>query len=385
MSSAVDGGTGLPTFPCMALPSDAPLRDVFARWLDQHEQPHYAPTTKARYLRLYERFEAFVDAIVSDDLPEHLVLAEPAMVRAFLESLALSCRDQVPLTGAQFNAAKKALRAFYAMLIECGEITSNPTTRIPARRLADTERPILTSDQLWTIMTTGPEAAEPERIRNNAILATFVQTGMRVAECTRLGISQVSFPSSRVTSVLTKGGGMESFTINDVYRASLSAYWPVREAWCVADDPDSHHALFLARRSGKRLSTRQIQKLVARRGEMIGIEGLSPHDLRAGAARLLLNANVKLEDIQRFLRHKRLETTWLYLRSIVGKDEAASQALEAVFAPHSLATDRSPKVGESLLTGAGPQGNPHSLSSVFHHDTSPLWERVLLRPHRNVP
>lgn len=70
-------------------------------------------------------------------------------------------------------------------------------------------------------------------------------------------------------------------------------------------------AIFL-NRWGQRMSRNSVAELVRRRGEEIGIFGLTPHHLRHTFATHMMNGGANMRVIQELLRHEWIETTQRY-------------------------------------------------------------------------
>ena len=78
-------------------------------------------------------------------------------------------------------------------------------------------------------------------------------------------------------------------------------------------------------------TTRYIQRLVKVAARRAGIDRhVTPHRLRASVATILLDAGMPLDQVQKFLRHKRITTTQIYAEtSLHGMSENYVRALGA--------------------------------------------------------
>ena len=73
--------------------------------------------------------------------------------------------------------------------------------------------------------------------------------------------------------------------------------------------------VFESNRSDK-YTTRYVQRLVKDAAQRAGIDkNVTPHRLRASVATILLDAGMPLDQVQKFLRHKRITTTQIYAES----------------------------------------------------------------------
>nr|WP_232337961.1 tyrosine-type recombinase/integrase [Deinococcus arboris] len=79
-----------------------------------------------------------------------------------------------------------------------------------------------------------------------------------------------------------------------------------------------------------RYTPRMVQRLVKGAAQAAGIEKqVTPHRLRASVATILLDAGMPLDQVQRFLRHKRIATTQIYAEtSLRGMGESYLKALK---------------------------------------------------------
>ncbi len=75
--------------------------------------------------------------------------------------------------------------------------------------------------------------------------------------------------------------------------------------------------VFESNRSDK-YTTRYVQRLVKDAAQRAGIDkNVTPHRLRASVATILLDAGMPLDQVQKFLRHKRITTTQIYAETSV--------------------------------------------------------------------
>jgi integrase/recombinase XerD len=76
-------------------------------------------------------------------------------------------------------------------------------------------------------------------------------------------------------------------------------------------------------------TTRYVQRLIKDAAQRAGIDkNVTPHRLRASVATILLDAGMPLDQVQKFLRHKRITTTQIYAEtSLHGMGENYVRAL----------------------------------------------------------
>lgn len=141
-------------------------------------------------------------------------------------------------------------------------------------------------------------------IKTKAVITLLYSSGIRLAECANLKITDVD--SNRMVLRINQGkGGRDRFAVLSVralvllreyYRAVRPKHWLFE---------NNRHTLPLARR--------RIQQLVQEAGKQAGIKKrVSPHILRHSFATHMLEAKKPLQAIQAFLGHTTIRTTVRY-------------------------------------------------------------------------
>ncbi|MBR2093848.1 MAG: tyrosine-type recombinase/integrase [Candidatus Methanomethylophilaceae archaeon] len=157
-----------------------------------------------------------------------------------------------------------------------------------------------------------------EGLRDLALINLLLRTGMRTVEASRANVGDIT--SKRGKSViLVQGKGRSSkdefIPLSGKARSALDDYLVTRPA-ATASEP-----LFICEgfgSRGRRLSERRIQEIAKEALRSVGIDGheYSAHSLRHTCAVLLLNAGVDPYDVQKYMRHRSIDTTEIYLESI---------------------------------------------------------------------
>ncbi|WP_422674082.1 tyrosine recombinase XerC [Bailinhaonella thermotolerans] len=151
--------------------------------------------------------------------------------------------------------------------------------------------------------------AEPEDLRDLAILELLYATGIRVSELCGLDVDDFDH-DRRTVRVLGKG---RKERVVPVGAPALRAVgdWCLRARPALANE-HSGAALFLGSR-GKRINATVVRRIVhARLSQVEGLPDLSPHGLRHTAATHLLEGGADLRSVQELLGHASLATTQLY-------------------------------------------------------------------------
>jgi site-specific recombinase XerC len=144
--------------------------------------------------------------------------------------------------------------------------------------------------------------------RNVALINLMARAGLRVAEVTGLnrGDVELNDRSGRVLVRQGKGSKERRVPLSLEARRALAAYLETRPPW-------AGEALFVTR-TGERLATRDVQRLVTAAAQRAGLERrVTPHLLRHTFATRFLRSGGDLATLQAILGHTSLATTARYL------------------------------------------------------------------------
>lgn len=157
--------------------------------------------------------------------------------------------------------------------------------------------------------------------RYGLMLKTLFYTGARVSEFVHLSVANLhlALDPPQIRIVHAKGGS--------------DGYVPILPG--LAQELRTHLAgrksgfLFESNRHDK-YTPRMVQRLVRDAARRAWIDkAVTPHRLRASVATLLLDAGMPLDQVQKFLRHKRIATTRIYAQtSLRGVSESHLKAFE---------------------------------------------------------
>lgn len=163
--------------------------------------------------------------------------------------------------------------------------------------------------------------------RDNLIIRIALGTSLRVAEIAALDVGQVYRDGKVIsrTQVLVKGGRTEDVMLPTKLQRAIGDFiaWKLEHR-----EPISPGApLFLSKRK-VRLSVRRIQSMFQELQDRAGFaRSVNFHMLRHTAGTNYLELNNDLLGAQRFMRHRRVETTMIYMHP---SDERMRQQLESL-------------------------------------------------------
>lgn len=141
------------------------------------------------------------------------------------------------------------------------------------------------------------------------MLTLFLNCGMRLAEL--VGIDLGDFRDDTVR-IVGKGHKERLVYLNQACLEALQHYKRERAALPNLVD---RQALFVSKKTGKRLTARRVEQIVARCLQSAGLSGMgfSPHKLRHTAATLMYQyGNADMLTLKEILGHANVSTTQIY-------------------------------------------------------------------------
>ena len=239
-----------------------------------------------------------------EDHPLSVDRITPPLLLQFAASPACTHQaDGTPRKPGSIDKIKMSVRAFFGFLNDAGLIPTNPARILKYRRGRERVPETLTADECRRLLQTASQ-------RDAMILDLFLHTGIRLEALVGLDVDDVRLPEGRVVVRHQKGGNEVTKAIPVALLPRLKDYLRRR----IELDTDSH-ALFLSSRK-LRLSGRQVQQMVEKRGHEAGIsKRVTPHMLRRTFATRLYERSKDLLLVQRALDHRFVGTTQRYART----------------------------------------------------------------------
>lgn len=144
--------------------------------------------------------------------------------------------------------------------------------------------------------------------RDFCILTLFLNCGMRLAELVTIDLGDFKDDTIRIVG---KGNKERLVYLNNSCKTALSHYLPKRAALPKLIDKQ---ALFVSKRTGKRLTARRVEQIVEKCLQSAGLDGkgYSPHKLRHTAATLMYQGGVDMLALKEILGHENVSTTQIY-------------------------------------------------------------------------
>lgn len=259
--------------------------------------------TQDAYRRDVERFLGYLE----DEKIKSFEKVDKAVISDYVMRLRSGDFGKQPLSNASYARNLSSLRSFFRYLNKYEGVENNPVRQfkgsVPRRKLPD----FLTFDQMETLLKSF-DLSKPADIRDRCIIEVMYACGLRVSECASLQVSKIHL-SERYLSVIGKESKERMVPFYGRCAKLIELYLKEARPKFKQEATD---ILFLNQK-GKPLSTRSIQDICAKRGELAGLSvHVHPHMIRHSFATHLLDNGADLRVVQELLGHENLSTTQIY-------------------------------------------------------------------------
>lgn len=306
---------------------------------------NYVHDLKLFFNFLHEFIEGFEQSPKNYSINE-LQLVTPRNIDMFLEHVSSYnvTIDNKSIERSNQNAGKKrkitTIRAFYRFLYKRQIIDRDVTALVDVPKIKDKVIITLETEEIQrlfqTILTgnnlTGNGKAwnAKTKLRDLAIFALLLGTGIRISECVGLNIEDIDFDTGMFK--ITRKGGNEAILYFSHEVASYLLDYLVQRKDCTPNE-GNEKALFLSSQNN-RISARAIQHFVANYKKAAGIvKKISPHKFRSTYGTRLYQSTQDIYLVADILGHKDVNTTTKHYAKM--SDELRKKAADKV----SLTTD----------------------------------------------
>ncbi len=287
-------------------PIRADLADFLVHIADERQ---LSPRTVAAYSRDLEEAVSFFNGYYGAG-----EWSWSAVDRLAIRSFMGDCMGRRGLSRRSVGRKLSSLRSFFRFLHIEERIEANAARTVRAPKRERTLPAYLSRDQIERLF----EAAEGRAldggfhaVRNHAILELLYSSGLRLSELQGINTSDLDLVAERVR-VLGKGRKERIVPLGRPAIRALRRYEARRDELVSSIPGSDRRALFLGQR-GKRLSPRQVQKIVGEYLARISEDaGLSTHSLRHSFATHLVDGGADLVAVKELLGHASLSTTRIY-------------------------------------------------------------------------
>ncbi len=202
------------------------------------------------------------------------------------------------------------IRSLFRFLELDGRLAHNPALLLELPRIPDHLPQVLAIEEIDAMIAAIDPTAR-EAVRDRALLEVMYGCGLRVSELIGLQIDRLHLAEEYM---LVEGKGRKQRLVPLAPpTAQAIADWLADRAEGKIK-PGEGNYLFLAPRTGSRITRMRVFKIVKTLAERAGIQReVSPHTLRHSFASHLLEGGANLRAIQEMLGHEDISTTQIYL------------------------------------------------------------------------
>ena len=214
-----------------------------------------------------------------------------------------------------------SIRSYFKYLtIKTNQLQHNPAEHIEMPAMKKRLPKFLTLEQSIELLNnTQSDFSE----RDYCIILLFLNCGMRLSELAGINLKDIN---NDALKIIGKGNKERFIYLNDACLIALNEYIAVRNTIV---SPASEPALFISKRTKKRMSARRIEQIVEECLKRAGLSemGFSAHKLRHTAATLLYRSgNADMLALKEILGHEHVSTTEIYTHI---SDEAIKKAAKS--------------------------------------------------------
>lgn len=193
---------------------------------------------------------------------------------------------------------RRILSSFFSWLEEEDYILKSPVRRIHKVKTASNIKETYSDESLELMRDSCSEK------RDLAMIDMLASTGMRVGEMVLLNREDIDF-NERECIVFGKGDKERVVYFDARTKIHLQEYLQSRE--------DDNPALFVSLKSPyNRISIGGIEVRLRELGKNLGLHKVHPHKFRRTLATMAIDKGMPIEQLQRLLGHKKIDTTLQY-------------------------------------------------------------------------
>ncbi|MDP2323954.1 MAG: tyrosine-type recombinase/integrase [Gammaproteobacteria bacterium] len=271
------------------------LTAAAAEFLQSLDAEGRSPHTTAAYRRDLAVFAEFAGDITLDDVT-------PALLQQFMAHQSVQFAPSgAPRAKASVNRYRVTVKALFAWAAARWLVKRNPTSILRCQRHRGLPPAVLDASEIARLLEFPFVGSTAQR--DHSLIAFMLLTGCRLAETCALDASDIDLVTHVAVLRTTKGGDPDRVMLSPTLAAILAAH--------IARCTDQRGPLFAAH--ARRLSTRQVQRIVVQRVAEAGInKPITAHSLRHSFACALYNNCMDIRLVQQALRHQHVSTTEVY-------------------------------------------------------------------------
>lgn len=214
--------------------------------------------------------------------------------------LYLAIEKERGIANRSLENTRSVLSAFFGWLAEEEVIQRNPMKRIKPVKCKEEVRLPFTTVEIDALRG----ACKTKRDR--AMIEFLLSSGVRVAECAEMEVTDIDFSEMTVHVKHGKGDKERITYINDLAALHLRKYLMSRKEQGVALFYNKNH---------EPIAIGGIQQRLKTLGELAGVDNVHPHRFRHTFATDLAKRGMAIQEIQVLMGHSRIDTTLGYIKT----------------------------------------------------------------------
>ena len=266
------------------------------------EEKHSSANTLSSYIRDLTQFQSWLLSNGVTDLRK----VKKETINEYLLHMTHSGKSPATVT-----RSTASIKSFYAYLLQCGAVKTNPAKSVVAMKVERKFPEILTNREVELFLEQ-PKCVDEKGFRDHAMLELLYATGIRVSELIGLNVEDVNLT---VGFIRCTTHGKER--IIPLYTAAVKALWEYMEKIRPRIIADENQQALFVNMSGERMSRQGFWKIIKYYQEKAEInKDITPHTLRHSFAVHLLENGADLRSIQEMLGHADISSTQIYTHVI---------------------------------------------------------------------
>ena len=278
------------------------MTDFIAAYRDYlTEEKHASANTLSSYIRDLTQFHSWLLSVGVTDMRK----VKKETINEYLLHMTHSGKSPATVT-----RSTASIKSFYAYMMQCGAVKSNPAKSVVAMKVERKYPEILTNREVELFLEQ-PKCVDEKGYRDHAMLELMYATGVRVSELIALNVEDVNLPAA-----FLRCGDEKRERIIPLYPRAVKALRDYIQVIRPRLTDQEETALFV-NMNGQRMTRQGFWKLVKHYQAKAEItKDITPHTLRHSFAVHLLENGADLRAIQEMLGHADISSTQIYAHII---------------------------------------------------------------------
>jgi integrase/recombinase XerC len=282
-----------------------------------------------QYIKFEKRYSPHTVSAYQSDLDQFLLFlnpsdAEPSILHPSnithhdIRNWMVQLMDE-GISPRSVNRKVATLRKYFKFLLQEGDITINPTSRINAPKVPKNLPVVVDGDKLTGMLDGKLDGVEKiftddfQGIRDKLVIEMLFGTGIRLAELTGIKETDINFYENTI-KVLGKRNKQRIIPLNTELVLLLKQYIELKKS----ENFNNNSSTLFVTNKGTNIYPKLIYNTVQRYLSNISTQNKkSPHVLRHTFATSLLNKGADLNAIKELLGHANLSATQIYTHNSV--------------------------------------------------------------------